>query len=93
MRVLREAGPKPTERLNHAFRLVLVRQPRPEELGPLLTLYSNHYEFYKAHPDDAAKLLAVGESPLHAEIDQADLAATTSLMRVILNLHETVTRY
>ena len=93
LRVLREAGPKPTERLNHAFRLVLVRQPRPEELGPLLTLYSNHYEFYKAHPDDAAKLLAVGESPLHAEIDQADLAATTSLMRVILNLHETVTRY
>ena len=41
----------------------------------------------------AAKLIAVGESPPPESIDIAELAAWTSVARVILNLHETITRY
>ena len=92
-RVVQEAGPDPKDRLNHAFRLVLVRQPREEEISPMLALYQNHRQFYQDQPAEAAKLLSVGEFPTIPDVNQADLAAITSLMRVILNLHETVTRY
>ena len=43
----------------------------------------------EANPD---KLLAVGLRPANAKLDKVELAAWTSLCRVVLNLHETVTR-
>ena len=92
-RVIREANTDPQSRLELAYRLVLVRAPRPEELAPLQDLYANHRTYYQEQPAEAAKLLAVGELPIGKDLDQAELAATTSLMRVILNLHETITRY
>ena len=33
-----------------------------------------------------------GQSPIPADIDPAELAAWTSVARVLLNLHETITR-
>ena len=40
----------------------------------------------------AESLLKVGLAPLPPAADQAELAAWTSVARVILNLHETITR-
>ena len=37
-------------------------------------------------------LLAVGDRPAATDLDAAALAAWTSLARVLLNLHETITR-
>jgi hypothetical protein len=37
-------------------------------------------------------LLAVGQAPAAPGVDPAELAAWTSVARVILNLHEAVTR-
>ena len=45
-----------------------------------------------AEPEAAAKLNANGDSEPPKEIDPAQLAAWTSVARVILNLHETITR-
>jgi hypothetical protein len=47
---------------------------------------------YKADPKAAAELLRVGQHPLPANADAAELAAWTSVARVLLNLHETITR-
>ena len=41
---------------------------------------------------DAKKLLSDGDAPAPADLDLAELAAWTSVARVILNLHETITR-
>jgi hypothetical protein len=38
-------------------------------------------------------LLRVGERPVSSKVDVAELAAWTSIARVVLNLHETITRY
>ena len=44
-------------------------------------------------PDEADKLLQVGLAPVPEDVDRVELAAWTSVCRVVLNLHETITRY
>ena len=43
-------------------------------------------------PQAAQKFLEVGMRPIPDDLDQAELAAWTSITRIILNLHETITR-
>jgi hypothetical protein len=47
---------------------------------------------YKQNAKAADALLAVGFAPVPAGLDRAELAAWTSVARVLLNLHETITR-
>ncbi|MEO8496619.1 MAG: DUF1553 domain-containing protein, partial [Planctomycetota bacterium] len=93
VRVIRDGGGSGHERLSYAFRQVLGRAASAEEEAVLVPLYQKHYEQYKADPDATSKLLHVGELPIPSEVDNAQLAAWTSIARVILNLHETITRY
>jgi hypothetical protein len=43
--------------------------------------------------DEPAKLQTVGLAPASMAVEPAELAAWTSVCRVILNLHETITVY
>jgi hypothetical protein len=45
---------------------------------------------YRAAPDDAAKLLAVGDSPRAEDLDAADFAAFTLLASAFLDLDATI---
>lgn len=92
VRIVKDGGPDTGKRLEFAFRQVLTRSPRESELKVLLPLYEKHLQQYKADPASADKLLAVGESKSPADLDKAELAAWTSIARVLLNLHETITR-
>jgi hypothetical protein len=47
---------------------------------------------YKQNASAADDLLAVGFSPVPTGLNRVELAAWTSVARIILNLHETVTR-
>lgn len=78
-------------RLEFAFRRVLSRAPRPEEVKVLTELLAKHQKEFAADPESAKKLLAVGDAPAPAG-DAGELAAWTSVCRVLLNLHETITR-
>ncbi len=91
-RIIREEGAGQEARLNRAFRLVLSRPARPEEVSVLMRLLSRHLEQYTAEPASARALLSIGFSPIPADIDAAELAAWTSVARVVLNLNETITR-
>jgi hypothetical protein len=90
--VIREAGADPQARLDRAFRLAVSRPARPEEVSVLMNLLTRHYNQYAAQPAAARALLSAGQSPIPADIDPAELAAWTSVARVLLNLHETITR-
>jgi hypothetical protein len=92
-RVIREAGGDPAARIGRAYELLLARPARPEEVEVLQALYDRHRSEYAADPAGAAALLKVGERPAPADLPVEDLAATTSVMRAILNLHETLVRY
>jgi Protein of unknown function (DUF1553) len=91
-RLVREAGSAPEARIQLAYRLALGRPPRPEERDLVLGLVEKHRHEYKSDPAAARDLLAVGETRLPGEIDLPELAAWTSASRVLLNLHETITR-
>jgi hypothetical protein len=81
------------DRIARAFEQALARPPQPKELRSLTTFLTGQREYYRAHSEDAEKLLAVGRAPAPASTDRAELAAWTSLARVVLNLHEVITRY
>ena len=81
------------ERLGVAFERALARPVGAKERESLTALIAKAREEYKARPEDAAKLLRVGTAPSPANADAIELAAWTSVCRVVLNLHETITRY
>ena len=77
---------------NRAWQLALQRDPRPDEVKTIRDLLATHLEIYRANPDAARALLRPALSPLPAGLDPAEVAAWTHVARVLLNLHETVTR-
>jgi hypothetical protein len=91
-RLFREAGSDPSARLDRAFRLALARPPRAEEVAVLTQLLVEHRRQYQSDPAAARALLGIGDEPVPAGLDPTELASWTSVMRVILNLHETITR-
>ena len=91
-RVLFEGEETDEQRLIRAFRLVLQRTPNGTETSRLQDLLADHRVHFATHPEAAERLLTVGERPRADDLDPAELAAWTSVTRVLLNLHETVTR-
>ena len=91
-RAMKEGGPEATKRLTRLFRLVTARVPAADELQVLHAGLQRHLQHFRAHPEAAKKLLAIGEAPVAADIDAIELAAYTTLASLVLNLDETLTR-
>jgi hypothetical protein len=85
-------GKTDNARLNWAFESASGRKPKADEISVLTELLDKHRRQFTAKPDDAKKLLAVGDMSVSKEMAPAELAAWMSVCRVILNLHETITR-
>jgi len=80
-------------RLDTIFKDALLRPIKANEAESLKRFLAEQRSYYKANPDDAKKLIAVGIAPTPTSPDAAELAAWTTVCRVVLNLHETITRY
>jgi len=91
-RIMTEGKGTPDERVVWAWRCALQRDPRPEEARTLAELYGKHLAVYRTRPEDASALLNAGLSPRSQTLDKPELAAWTHVARVLLNLHETITR-
>jgi len=89
-RVLKETGD--AARLDLAFRRALARTPKEPERRVLLSGLRRLHGEFAARPEDAKKLLKVGESKRDESLDPVEHAAWTSLCLSILNLDEAVTR-
>ena len=62
-------------------------------LGAAAISFSTPAHAQEMSPEDAAKLAAAGEAPaVSNDLKPVEVAAWTSICRVVLNLHETVTR-
>ena len=79
-------------RLEFLFRQALQRSPRDEEAKTLTALYDKHLAEYQADAKAAGELMTVGAFKSPEGMNTAELAAWTSVARVVLNLHESVTR-
>jgi len=91
VRALAEKGDD-DQRITWAWRRALQRNPDAKELGTLRKVLTERRAAYKADPAAAKELLKVGLTPPPAQADPTELAAWTHVTRVVLNLHETLTR-
>ena len=80
-------------RVNLAIETALLRPAKTEERESLLKFLTEQRSYYSANLADAEKLLRVGKQKTSTDLKPAEHAAWTSLARVVLNLHETITRY
>lgn len=80
-------------RINLAMETALLRPARSVEEESLLNFLAVQRSYYTTNSADAEKLLHVGQRPPSATLNPSEEAAWTTVARVVLNLHETITRY
>jgi hypothetical protein len=71
---------------------LLARSFSAEEMKVIDSSLNSLLRYYRGHPEDAKKLLAVGESKADAKLDVADLAAWTMLTNELMNLDEVLNK-
>jgi hypothetical protein len=86
-RVLQLAGDGDDARIDYLARRVLARPLADAETAVVKQSLAGLTEWYRAHPDDARQLVAVGDSQPRGA-DPAQLAAWTMLTNELMNLDE-----
>jgi hypothetical protein len=88
-------GPSSTaeQRIHEGFLRALGRPAAAAEQRALQEFLDAQRASFRADPASAEALLGVGIAPRPADVDPVELAAWTAVCRVLLNLHETLTRY
>jgi hypothetical protein len=74
------------------FQQATGRRPDNDELKLLIELHRESLAHFKADPATASGFIKIGDSPVVKNLRPADLAAMTNVARVIMNLHEVITR-
>jgi hypothetical protein len=92
-RMLSEASGDDQARLRWAWRVVLGRDARSEEIELLGELLNSHRAYYRSNATAAEALTSVGISKRPENLPVAEWAAWTSVSRALLNLNETISRY
>ncbi len=87
-----QASPDREGRITFAFRRLLGRKPKPEEVAVLVASYDRQLAEYAQSPTEADKLLKQGASPRDAALNVPEHAALTGVTLILLNLDETLTR-
>ncbi len=90
---LQQAAEGDAQRLMWMFEQTLQRPPTEDEQATLLAFYQRNRAIYGEHPDQAAALRQVGLAGQGSQLDPAEAAAWTCVARVLLNLHETISRF
>ncbi len=79
-------------RLSLAFELATSRKPEQDEMSILSSRLAELKQSYSGAEEQATALTAIGEFPLHDNLDPAGHAAFTAICSLLLNLDETITR-
>lgn len=78
--------------LTDAFRRILGRRPKSQELAVLRLSFRRAQVAYEMEPEQAKVLLAMGESKRDTRLDMAEHAAMTQTCLSLFNLDEALTR-
>ena len=76
-----------------AYQRTLARPIKPSELTSLKKFLAAQREHLQSDRDEPVKIQNVGLAPAAKDVDEVELGAWTSVCRVVLNLHETITTY
>ncbi|HAB11607.1 MAG TPA: hypothetical protein DCE47_07955 [Planctomycetaceae bacterium] len=91
-RVIHEGGSSDHDRLKLVFRLAVSRNPTESEADSLTRFVSRQMKRFATDKAAAEKVVSAGESPQPKDIPLTEYAAWTAVARVVLNLHETISR-
>jgi len=91
-RIVWDGGDGFAQQLDWAYRRALSRTAHEAEKEAMQKLYTAHLMNYQKQNEPARQLISIGKYPVPEDLDVAQLAAWTSVARVILNLHEMITR-
>jgi hypothetical protein len=86
------ASPASAKRLDTLARRLLARPLRAEEAVIAQQTLLDFLSYYQSHPDDAQKLVIVGESKPAAALNVPELAAWTMLGNSLMNLDEVLNK-
>jgi hypothetical protein len=85
-------GESPSATVDSLARRILLRPLAPAELAIARESLAQMRGFYAAHPDDAVRMLAVGDLPPDPRLPAAEVAARTLLANQFLNLDEVLNK-
>lgn len=91
-RALSSQRTSPEQRLDWMFAQVLQRCANETERKELMSLLEKHLQHYSQDPQAATDLQKTGLFQPTQAVDSVELSAWTHIARVLLNLHETITR-
>jgi hypothetical protein len=89
---LKEAGDKDEGRIDFMAWRLLCRPLRAEEMKVVQASLKDLLAHYKAKPEEAKKLLAVGEAKVDPKLEPGTLAAWTMLANEMMNLDEVLNK-
>lgn len=90
--MIREGGDGLTQQLAFGFEVCTSREATTKELAVLKRTYEERLNRYRDDPSAAESLISIGESSRDKSIDSAELAAMTTVARLLLNLSEFITK-
>ena len=91
-RILQSGGETLAEKIRFAFRLATSRHPTEREFEILKRLYLEQEAIFGDQPEEAEKLLAIGEWKRDESLPTTQAAAATILASALLNFDETITK-
>jgi len=91
-RLMSEGGLSMAERTTYGFKTITARPPEPAELIILQRRLENSLQTFQKDPELSQRLIHAGEFPVNDEVDPCELAALTTVMSLILNLDEVLTK-
>ena len=91
-RLLVECDGEADRALDRAFHLLTSRQPDDEEKQIVRRMHAAQREWYAGHPDDAAKLVAIGDRKRDESLPVVDVAALASVINALMNYDESVVK-
>lgn len=89
-RMLKEGGGTPEERIKFAFRLATSRLPKEEEVAILNDMLNEEIAHFEDNPNEAEKLLNIGEYFTESNVSPVNLAAHAIVANAILNVAEAI---
>jgi hypothetical protein len=93
MRVLAASLSADGQRIDWIYERGFSRPARANEKESLLTFLAEQREHCRENPEEDEKLMHIGIAPCKSGSEPSELAAWTEVCRVVLNLHETITKY
>jgi hypothetical protein len=91
-RMMREGGTSEEARITLAYKAMVSRYPRPQEVSILKQMYQEELSDIQKRPNRVKELLSIGESPIDKTLNQNELAANTVLAMTLINFDGTVVK-